>query len=84
VPEPVGVPLIVSVFPENEAETPVGRPMGAPMPVAPVVENVINGEIAAFTQSIGLLDAEETVFKGLTVILPIAFIDPHPPLIGIV
>jgi hypothetical protein len=84
VPEAVGVPLIVIVFPEKEAETPAGRPMGAPMPVAPVVDNVINGEIAVFSQSVGLLEAEETVFEGLTVILPVAFIDPHPPERGIV
>jgi hypothetical protein len=84
VPEDIGVPLTVIKFPEKDAETPAGMPVGVPIPVEPVVEKVIDGEIALFSQSVGLLDAEETEFEGLTVILPVAFIDPHPPERGIV
>ena len=37
VPLLVGVPLIVIVFEANVAETPFGKPVGVPIPVAPVV-----------------------------------------------
>jgi len=63
--------------------TPAGRPDAAPIPVAPVVVKVIEGESAVLTQSIGLLDAAVTVFKGFTVIIPVAKIVPHPPVRGI-
>ena len=48
----VGVPLMVIVLPLKEAVTPAGKPVGVPMPVAPVVVNVI-GVSAVFTQSVG-------------------------------
>jgi hypothetical protein len=84
VPEAVGVLLIVIVFPNQEAETPAGRPEAAPIPVAPVVVKVIDGESAVFTQRVGLFDAAVTVFTGLTVIVPVAFNAVHPPVTGIV
>ena len=37
VPDAVGVPLIVMVFPAQVAFTPVGKPVGVPIPVAKVV-----------------------------------------------
>ena len=40
-PVAVGVPLIVITLLDHEAVTPVGNPVGAPMPVAPVVLRVI-------------------------------------------
>jgi hypothetical protein len=36
-----------------------------------------------FIQSVGLLEAAVTVFKGFTVIVPVAKIVPHPPVRGI-
>jgi hypothetical protein len=83
VPELVGVPLTVIVFPENEAVTPAGSPVVDPIPVEPVVVKVIEGDKAELIQSVGLLDAGVTVFKGFTVIVPVAFKAPHPPVRGI-
>jgi hypothetical protein len=82
-PEAVGVPLIVIVFPNQEAETPAGSPVAAPIPVAPVVVKVIEGESAVFTHKVGLLDAAVTELVGLTIIVPAAFTDPQPPVSGI-
>jgi hypothetical protein len=82
VPDEEGVPLKVIVFPENEADTPEGSPVATPIPVAPVVVNVIVGERAVLLQSVGLIDAVETVFIELTVIVPIALTVPHPPIKG--
>jgi hypothetical protein len=48
-------------LPEKEAETPVGRPEGKPIPVAPVVVKVMAGEIAELIQIVGLLDGGVTV-----------------------
>ena len=78
----VGVPLMVIVLPLKEALTPAGNPVGAPMPVAPVVVNVI-AVSAVLTQSVGEEDAALTVLIGLTVIVPVAFTLPHPPVRGI-
>ena len=50
---------MVIVFPNQEAVTPAGRPVAEPIPVAPVVVKVIDGERVVFTHSVGLLDAGE-------------------------
>jgi hypothetical protein len=83
VPDIVGVPLTVMVFPNQEAVNPAGSPVATPIPVAPVVMKVIVGERAVFTQSAGLLDAVVTELIGLTVIVPVAFTVPQPPVRGI-
>ena len=77
----VGVPLTVIVLPEKEAVTPAGKPVGIPIPVAPVVVNVI-GVSAVLTQSVGEDEAALTVLFGVTVIVPVAFTVPHPPVKG--
>ena len=81
-PDAVGVPLMVIVLPAKEAVTPAGKPVAAPMPVAPVVVNVI-GASAVLIQSVGEAEAALTVLFGVTVIVPIAFTVPHPPVRGI-
>ena len=83
-----GVPLIVIVpdvdLPKKAAVTPAGKPnTGVTIPVAPVVVCVI-GVKAVFTSIVGLDDAALTVFSALTVIVPVAFTDPRPPVNGIV
>ena len=83
-PEAVGVPLTVIVFPAKLAVTPAGNPVGAPIPVAPVVVNVMSGAIAVLIQSVGLEDAGVTVLFNTTVIVPVALTVPHPPVNGIV
>ena len=82
VPDAVGVPEIVIVLPAKLAVTPAGSPIAAPIPVAPVVVCVIFG-IAVFIQTIGDAEAVVTVLLGLTVIVPVAFTVPQPPVSGI-
>jgi hypothetical protein len=81
VPEAVGVPLMVSVFAAQAAVTPAGRPVAAPIPVAPVVACVIAVK-AVLIQSVGVEEATPAVFAGVTVIVPVAFTDPQPPVKG--
>ena len=81
VPETVGVPLMVMVFDAQEADTPAGKPVAAPIPIAPVVVCVISVS-AVLMQSVGVDDAALTVLSGVTVIVPIALKFPHPPVNG--
>ena len=83
VPLLVGVPLIVIVFEAKVAVTPDGRFVGVPIPVAPVVVWVIDGEIAVLIHKVGVEEGAETVLSGVTVIVPVAFTIPHPPVKGI-
>jgi hypothetical protein len=78
----VGVPLIVIVLDDHEAVTPAGRPLAVPIPVAPVVVCVI-GVKTVLTHSAGLEEAAPTVFSGVTLIVPVAVVLPHPPVRGI-
>ena len=83
VPEAVGVPLMVIVFDAQDAVTPAGRPVAAPMPVAVVVVCVI-AVSAVLMHSVGAEEAVPTVLFGVTVMLPVAFTMPHPPVSGMV
>ena len=66
----------------NVALTPEGKPVAVPMPVAPVVVCVMVVR-ALLIQMVGVLDAALVVLSGVTVIVPVAFILPHPPVNGI-
>jgi hypothetical protein len=86
VPEAVGVPLMVIVFEAQDAVTPAGRPVGIPMPVAPVVVCVSRLN-AVFTHRVGVPDGEETVLgatvlSGVIMIVPVADTVPQPPVKG--
>ena len=81
VPEAVGVPLIVMVFVAQAAVTPVGRPVAVPIPVAPVVVCVMLVN-AVLIHSVGDEDAAPAVLSGVTVIVPVAFAVPQPPVRG--
>jgi hypothetical protein len=83
VPESVGVPLRVSTFVNvlKLAITPDGRFVGTPIPVAPVVVRITFG-IGVLIHTVGLLEGGPTVLV-FTVILPVAFTDPQPPVKGI-
>ena len=85
VPDAVGVPLIVITLLAQTAVTPAGKPVAVPMPVAPVVVIVIDGVKAVFTISV-IGDAVPAVFgvHAETVMVPIAFTLPQPPVKGIV
>jgi len=78
VPDAVGVPLIVIVLLAQAAVTPVGKPVAAPIPVAPVVVCVI-AVSAVLIHNVGVLDAALTVLAGVTVIVPVALTVPQPP-----
>ena len=81
VPEAVGVPLMVMVLEAQAAVTPAGRPVGVPIPVAPVVVCVIAVR-AVLTHSVGEEEAVPVVFTGATVMVPVAFTLPQPPVSG--
>jgi hypothetical protein len=80
-PDAVGVPLIVIVLAAHAAETPAGNPVAAPMPLAPVVVCVML-VINVLIHGVGDDDAALTVLFALTVIVPVAFTLPHPPVNG--
>ena len=65
----------------NAALTPEGKPVAVPMPVAPVVVCVMVVR-ALLIQIVGVDDAALVVFVCMTVIVPVAFILPHPPVSG--
>jgi CRISPR/Cas system CMR subunit Cmr4 (Cas7 group RAMP superfamily) len=66
------------VFDAQLAVTPDGRPLAMPIPVAPVVVWV-TGVRVVLRHKVEVEEAELTVFVGSTVIVPVASIDPHPP-----
>ena len=58
--------MIDIVFENQEALTPVGKPVAEPIPVAPVVAIVI-GELSAVPiQTVGVEDAAPAVLLGFT------------------
>ena len=69
------------VFAAHTAVTPAGKPTAAPMPVAPVVVCVIAVR-GVLMQSAGKDDAALTVLASTTVIVPVAFTLPQPPVNG--
>ena len=60
------------------AVTPTGSPLGAPIPVAPVVLCVISVK-AVLTHKVGVEEAAVTVLPELTLIVPVAVTFPQPP-----
>jgi hypothetical protein len=81
-PLAIGVPLIVIVLLNHAAVTPAGRPVAVPIPVAPAVVWVmfVNNVL---THNVGLDEAVLAVFAAVTVIVPVAFTVPQPPVNGI-
>ena len=81
------LPLIVITFADQVAVKPEGKPVGVPIPVAPVVDIVIEGiekkaQKLSITDGVGLT---KVLFgHEITVILPVAFTLPQPPVKGIV
>ena len=64
------------------ADTPDGNPVALPIPVALVVVCVI-GVKALFNVKVGVVEAAPVAQGAVTVIVPVAFTQPHPPLNGI-
>lgn len=87
VPEAVGVPLIVMVPPAQCADTPAGRPFAPDTPsldiaVAPVVL-IVMAVRTVLIQRVGVEDGAPAVLFALTVMVPVAFTAPQPPVMGI-
>ena len=70
------------VFDAHAAVTPDGRPVAVPIPVAPVVVCVMFVS-PVLMQRVGVEDAVPAVFAAVTVIVPVAFTLPQPPVKGI-
>jgi len=81
VPGSVGVPVILIMLSAQTAVTPVGKPVAVPIPVAPVVLCVI-AVSAVLIHNVGALEAASTLFVDVTVIFPVAFTAPTPPVKG--
>ena len=82
-PVAVGVPLIVIILLAKVALTPAGKPVAEPIPVAPVVVCVIEVVNAVLMHCVGVLEAALTVLTAATVMVPVAFTLPQPPVKGI-
>ena len=82
-PDAEGVPVIVISSDDQDALTPDGKPVAEPIPVAPVVAWVISVN-AVLIHNVGVLDATPAVLSAVTLIVPVAFTLPHPPVNGIV
>ena len=72
---------MVIVLDAKAAVTPDGKPVAAPIPVAPVVVWVIFVK-AVLIHKVGVDDPAPAVLFGLTVIVPVAFTLPQPPVNG--
>jgi len=72
---------MVMVLDAKDADTPAGKPEGAPIPVAPVVLWVIFVS-GVLMHNVGVEDAAAAVLAAFTVIVPVAFTAPHPPVKG--
>jgi len=79
---------MVRVLLAQEADTPAGKPVAAPMPVAPTVVKVmlVLGEAfnAVLIHRVRLapLPVAVAVLAAVTVIVPVAFTVPQPPVRG--
>ena len=72
---------MVIVFAAQLAEAPVGNPVGAPIPVAPEVVWVI-AVSAVLIHKVGVDEGALTVLVAVTVMVPVASTEPHPPVTG--
>ena len=73
---------MVITFDAQVAATPAGNPEAVPILVAPVVLCVIAVN-AVLIHKVGDEDAAPAVLFGVTIIVPVAFTLPHPPVNGI-
>ena len=69
---------MVIILPDHDAVTPAGKPVGVPIPVAPVVV-CVTGLNGVLIHNVGEDEAADTVLSGftVTVILSVA-VNPFP------
>jgi hypothetical protein len=72
---------MVIKFDAHAAVTPAGNPVAVPMPVAPVVA-IVMAVSAVLIHNVGVEEGVPAVFAGVTVIVPVAFTLPQPPVNG--
>ena len=72
---------MVIMLDAQAAVTPAGKPVAAPMPVAPVVACVML-VIGVLIQGVGDEEAAPAVISGVTLNVPVAFALPQPPVKG--
>ena len=72
---------MVIVLEDQLALTPAGKPVDAPIPVAPVVLWVISIS-AVLIHKVGVVDAALAILAAVTVIVPVALTLPQPPVNG--
>jgi hypothetical protein len=70
------------VLDTQDAVIPAGKFVAVPMPVAPVVACVMAVAKAVFMHKVGVAEAVPTVLFVFTVIVPVAFTLPQPPVNG--
>ena len=73
--------MIVIRFDVQVAVTPVGKFVAVPIPVASVVACVILVN-AVSIHNVGVVLAVAAIIAGVTVIVPVAFTVPQPPVKG--
>ena len=72
---------MVITFAAQAALTPAGKPIAAPMPVAPIVVWVMLVS-TVLMHNVGVEEAALAVLFGVTVIVPVALTAPQPPVNG--
>ena len=85
-PDAVGVPLMVMVFDAHVAETPAGKPFAPDtpsfkIPVAPVVA-IVMFVSKVLIHKVGVEEGVPAVLFAVTVMVPVAFTLPQPPVNG--
>ncbi len=75
------MPLIVIVLLAHAAVTPDGKPVAVPIPVAPVVICVMFVN-EVLIHNVGDELAAPAVLDGVTMMVPVAFTLPQPPVNG--
>ena len=73
---------MVIVLDAHAAVTPAGKPVAAPIAVAPVVVCVMFGLNAILIHKVGDEEAAVAVLFGVTIIVPVAVPPPQPPVNG--
>ena len=72
---------MVIVLDAHAAVTPAGKPVAAPIAVAPVVVCVMFVK-TVLIHSVGVEEGPVTVLFGVTIIVPVAVPPPQPPVNG--
>jgi hypothetical protein len=69
---------MVMVLPAKDGVTPAGKPVAVPIPVAPVVVWVTDGVSGVLIHKVGVEEAVPAVLFAVTVIVPVAAVQPAP------